>query len=112
MVPLTKIACLDEALWFSRIYGVEATCRRVAAHARRIYDAQLDVPVILSASGRVMDGMHRVAKAWILGRKKIPAVKFLHDPEPDEILPLPASLRLGKKPARTRRAKAKRPSRG
>src|SRR4030095_4120322 len=71
----------------------EPTCRRVAAHARRIYEADFDKPVILSATGHVMDGMHRVAKAWILGLKTIRAVKFPRDPEPDERHPLPPSLR-------------------
>jgi len=37
--------------------------------------------------------MHRVAKAWLLGRKTIRAVKFPRDPEPDETLPVPATLR-------------------
>ena len=92
-VPLKKIACLDDTLWFGPIYGFEPTCRRVAAHARRIYEADSEKPVILSATGQVMDGMHRVAKAWLLGRKTIRAVKFPRDPEPDEALPVPATLR-------------------
>ncbi len=30
-----------------------------------------------------MDGMHRVAKALLLGHKEIKAVKFAEDPPPD-----------------------------
>ena len=56
-------------------------------------EADLTFPVILSNDGRAMDGMHRVAKAWLLGRKTIRAVKFPRDPEPDETLPVPATLR-------------------
>jgi hypothetical protein len=41
--------------------------------------------VILSSDGRVMDGMHRVCKALLLGHDTIDAVRFLHDPEPDHI---------------------------
>ena len=107
-VPLTHISCLDETIWFSPIYGVKPTCRRVAAHAKRIYEADCNTPVILSATGLVMDGMHRVAKAWILGRKTVRAVKFPRDPEPDETLPLPPNLqrartRNGKQPRRAAR---------
>jgi hypothetical protein len=91
-VPLSKIVCLDDPIWFGPVYGLEPTCRRVAAHARRIYEADLDKPVILSATGRVMDGMHRVAKAWILGLKTIRAVRFPKDPKPDETLPMPRDV--------------------
>ena len=77
----------------------------MAAHARRIYEADSEKPVILSATGQVMDGMHRVAKAWLLGRKTIRAVKFPRDPEPDETLPVPATLR---QRDQRRRAQSKR----
>ncbi len=33
-----------------------------------------------------MDGMHRVAKAWLLGLETIEVVQFDVDPEPDERL--------------------------
>jgi hypothetical protein len=33
-----------------------------------------------------MDGMHRVAKAWLLGLSTIQAVQFVQDPEPDQIV--------------------------
>jgi hypothetical protein len=33
-----------------------------------------------------MDGMHRLAKAWLLGLTDIQAVQFGHDPEPDQIV--------------------------
>lgn len=34
-----------------------------------------------------MDGMHRVAKALLLGRDDIEAVQFAEDPEPDHVGP-------------------------
>jgi len=52
---------------------------------RLIEEADLAFPIILSASGAVMDGMHRVAKAVRLGRKDIEAVQFTEDPEPDHV---------------------------
>lgn len=63
------------------------TCRAVADHARRINAADLRRPVTLAADGALMGGGHRVAKAWLLGRTELLAVRFEIDPEPDRIEP-------------------------
>jgi len=81
-VPLTAIRELDEPFWFGG-GGEEATCRAVADHARLIAETDLGYPIILGADGRVMDGMHRVAKAYLEGRRSISAVQLASDPEPD-----------------------------
>jgi hypothetical protein len=81
-VPLTTIGELDEPFWFGG-GGAEATCRAVADHARLIGEADLRYPIILAADGRVMDGMHRVAKAYLEGRDAIWAVQLGVDPAPD-----------------------------
>lgn len=47
----------------------------------------LSYPIILSAEGYLMDGGHRIAKAWLQGVKEIRAVQFEIDPEPDEVRP-------------------------
>ena len=78
LVPVASIRELDEPYW-----GEPMTCRNVAEHARLIEEADLGCPIILSSDGRVMDGMHRVLKALILGDSHIRAVRFLTDPEPD-----------------------------
>ena len=59
----------------------------VAEHARRIQDADLSHPVILSAGGGLMDGGHRIAKAYLLGETTVKARRFVTDPEPDWIVP-------------------------
>jgi hypothetical protein len=64
-VPIDDIAEFDKDCWFD---GIVPTCRQVADHARRIQSADLAYPVILSATGALMDGGHRIAKAWLLGR--------------------------------------------
>ncbi len=69
------------------------TCRDVVEHAQLILEADCDYPIILSAEGHVMDGMHRVAKACLLGLEEVPAVQFATDPEPDYIEPVPEWLR-------------------
>lgn len=48
-----------------------------------IGETDLNFPIILSSDGRIMDGMHRVAKALLEGRRTIEAVRFRQDPEPD-----------------------------
>ncbi len=51
-------------------------------HARLIAEYDLDDPVIPSADGRVMDGMHRICRALVEGRESVLAVRFEKDPEP------------------------------
>jgi hypothetical protein len=87
-VEIDTIPEFDMDCWFE---GKAATCRAVAEHARRIEAANLAYPVILSASGGLMDGGHRIAKAYLLGERTVSARRFLIDPEPDWIVPDPGS---------------------
>lgn len=87
-VELESIEALNLNTWF---FGVEPTCRRVAEHARRMNNASLEHPIILSREGWVMDGMHRVCKALMLGHRTIDAVRFPSNPQPDECHPRPAT---------------------
>src|SRR5688572_20504601 len=80
-VPIASIEAFDLNTWFAES---EPTCRKVAEHARRIQEATFDHPVILSAEGWVMDGMHRICKAFLLGSETIQAVQFCVNPDPDE----------------------------
>jgi hypothetical protein len=82
-VPLSSIRELDESFWFGE--GNLPTCRAVVEHARLMDAADLTFPIILSSDGRVMDGMHRVAKAALLNRPTIEAVQFANDPQPDYV---------------------------
>jgi hypothetical protein len=47
--------------------------------------ADLSFTIILCVSGRVMDGMHRIAKAVLNREVFIQAVQFTQTPEPDFI---------------------------
>lgn len=85
-VPLESLTDLDQNLWFST-YDEVPTCRAVAAHAKRILDADLKHPVLLSPAGEVLDGMHRVAKAWLSGLKEVRVLQFAEMPSPDRIIP-------------------------
>jgi hypothetical protein len=59
-------------------------------HIRLIDEADLVLRIILSASGAVMDGMHRVAKAALHGLDTIEAVQF--EEEPDHVVLGPSGL--------------------
>ena len=81
-VELNSIRELDETFWFGD-KSDKPTCRAIVEHMRLIEKSDLNYPIILSSDGRVMDGMHRVGKALLEGRKSIEAVQFSPDPEPD-----------------------------
>jgi hypothetical protein len=85
-VAIADIAEFDQDCWFGGRHV--PTCRAVADHARRIQAADLSFPIILSSDGRLMDGGHRVGKAWLLGQTEIAAVRFETDPQPDSVTPL------------------------
>lgn len=53
-------------------------------HYQRIEEADIETPIILRSDGYPMDGWHRIIKALMLGKKELPAKRFIIDPEPDE----------------------------
>ncbi len=81
-VALESIDELDSVYWFDD-RRERPTVRRVVDHARLIEEVDMSHPVILGRDGRVMDGMHRIAKALLEGRATIDAVQFEIHPEPD-----------------------------
>jgi len=70
---------------FASEFDRAPTWRNIIEDVALIEPADLSYPIILSANGSVMDGMHRVAKAVLLGRATIEAVQFSVDPEPDYV---------------------------
>ena len=89
-VPLSEIRELKETYWFG--LGAPPITTDIAQHAKQIYEAYLSYPIILCPEGRVMDGMHRVCKAFLAESKYVSAVKLvvLHEPDyvgkqPDEL---------------------------
>lgn len=91
LIPLSAIRELDEAYWFSH-EGDTPTCRAIIEHLRLIQEVDLRYPVILCSQGRVMDGMHRIARAVLEGRSDIEARQFDSDPEPDYVGADPGAL--------------------
>ncbi len=81
MIPLADLAEIDDAYWYN--FGEKPTVRSVAEHAKLISEVDPSYPIILATSGRVMDGMHRVARALLHDELEIVAVQFDVDPTPD-----------------------------
>jgi len=80
-VPLEEIAEIDSVYWFDE--WQRPTVRAVAEHFRLIEEVDPSHPIILGPDGRVMDGMHRVARALVEGRLTITAQRLRAVPEPD-----------------------------
>ncbi|WP_117234820.1 hypothetical protein [Vibrio maerlii] len=83
-VQITDINELDEEFWYE-LGGALPTCRNIAEHTKLINEADLSYPILLCSEGRVMDGMHRVCKAMLLGHTHIHAFQFTNVIEPDYI---------------------------
>lgn len=81
-MALDSIADIDTNYWFD--YGpIVPTVRRVVEHLRLIQEVDLSYPIILGSDGRVMDGIHRIARVLLNGCVTIKAVQFEVQPEPD-----------------------------
>src|SRR5215470_7524012 len=86
LVAIENLNILDEVVWFGGPKNVQPTVRRIAQHARDILDADLSYPIIMTRSGDVLDGAHRIAKAYLNGRETLPAVVLDDWPPPDGIV--------------------------
>jgi hypothetical protein len=72
---------VDTEYWFDE--WQRPTVRAVVEHVRLIEEVDPGYPIILGHDGRVMDGMHRVARALLDGRTTIAAVRFDVPIDPD-----------------------------
>lgn len=83
-VPLAAIGELDDAYWYQD-EGAVPTCRSIVEHLRLIWEADLAFPIILDPEGRVMDGMHRAARALLEGCTHLRAYRLTELPPPDYV---------------------------
>ena len=83
-VSVNQILENESAFW-SPDSGQLLSVKDVALHAKLINETDLKYPIILCSNGRLMDGMHRVCKAWIVGDRLIKAVQFAATPVPDYV---------------------------
>ena len=81
-LPLSDILELDEPYWYDS-EGHKPTCKSIAEHIRLVQATDLAYPIIICPAGRVMDGMHRVVKAFLEERKFLLAYRLPSLPTPD-----------------------------
>ncbi len=80
-VPLASISEIDSVYWFDE--RERPTIRKIVQHLRLIREVDPSYPIILGPDGRVMDGMHRIARALLDGETTIRAVRLDSLPDPD-----------------------------
>jgi hypothetical protein len=80
-VELAAVFEIDSVYWFDD--WQRPTVRKVVEHFRLVQKVDTSHPIILGPDGRVMDGMHRVARALLEGRRTIAARRLPVLPEPD-----------------------------
>src|SRR5579875_856041 len=80
-VRLEDLHEIDSVYWFDECE--HPTVRRVVEHFRLLQAVDPACPVILGPDNRVMDGMHRIARALLDGKTTIQAVRLRELPEPD-----------------------------
>jgi hypothetical protein len=81
-VDLDSIDEVDTNYWFGNEF-CPPTVRLIIEHFRLIQDVDSAYPIILGPDGRVMDGMHRIARAILDGQSTIRAVRMEVLPPPD-----------------------------
>ena len=77
-VRLSDLEGFDEIRWFGGPRNIKPTPRAIAEHARDIYASDQSYPIILAPGGEVLDGWHRICKAFIEGIEELDAI---HLPE-------------------------------
>jgi hypothetical protein len=82
-VAVSSLDILDAVVWFGGPEEIEPTVRRVAERAKDIFAADLAYPIIMTRSGDILDGAHRIARAYLQGLASIDAVILEDWPEPD-----------------------------
>jgi hypothetical protein len=75
-VRLNELEGFDEVRWFGGPRNILPTCRAIAEHARDIHACDLSYPILLSPTGEVLDGMHRICKAFLEGIAELDAVQL------------------------------------
>lgn len=73
----------DEDYWFGDRH--QPTIRKILEHHRKILDADYSYPIIIGEDGSIMDGVHRICRAFIEGKEFVPAVRFEKNPLPDKV---------------------------
>ena len=82
-ISISEIKGPDEVTWFGG--SIKPTCNAIVEHCKRILNADITYPVILTEDNCVFDGMHRIARHIMENKTTIKVKKFRKNPEPDEV---------------------------
>jgi hypothetical protein len=80
-VDLADLFEIDSVYWFDD--WQRPTVRNIVEHIRLVHEVDPSHPIILGPDNRVMDGMHRVARALLERRATITARRLRVLPDPD-----------------------------
>ena len=72
---------IDTPYWFE--HQKPPTVRQVVEHFRLLQAVDPSCPIIVGPDGRILDGMHRVARRLLEGRTTVAAVRLPELPPPD-----------------------------
>ncbi len=89
-VRSSEIREIDSVYWFDDWH--RPTVRNVVEHWQLMQEADRTYPIILGPDGRIMDGMHRIARALVEQREAIDAVRFPVLPAADYLSCRPQDL--------------------
>lgn len=83
-VPLDAIPWREDGC---HVLGDPPSWGALADHCRRAMRVDGSYPVILGPEEQVMDGMHRIVRAFVEGRTTIRIVRLAEVPPPDRVTP-------------------------
>ncbi|MBA5792752.1 hypothetical protein H1R17_01780 [Flavobacterium sp. xlx-214] len=83
-IDLNSITELNEPYWYAH-EGDVPTCLSIIEHMKLVTEASLAYPIIICPEGKVVDGMHRIAKASLNGLGTIKAYRLPTLPAPNFI---------------------------
>lgn len=82
-LPIKSVPVNSFNEWREWQWDQNLTLTDFLAHMRRVLDADLAFPIILSSDGHIMDGCHRLVKARLNGDTMILSKQFETDPDPE-----------------------------
>jgi len=85
-IEVASIAILDEVVWFDSAKNILPTIRNIVERMQTIQESDLTFPIIKIRDGDILDGAHRIAKAYINKQKFIRAALLEKYPVHDGIV--------------------------
>ena len=85
-IEVSSISILDEVVWFGGPNNILPTIRTIAERIQAIQESDLAFPIIKVKDGDILDGAHRIAKAYINKHKFIKAALLDEYPIHDGIV--------------------------